>query len=169
MPIPTARLLPVLLVPFFAWRVYRRLRRNIGKQLLIPGRVWGLIAVFGLLSLFVAAASFRQPAALEALAGGLALGVALAFVGLRLTRFEIENGKHCYTPNTHIGVTLSLILIGRVAYRMMFLFGSSDAGMSGPALMQSPLTVFMYGLPAGYYIAYYIGVLQHAGRNRIEA
>ncbi len=93
--------------------------------------------------------------------GGLLLGGLLGFVGLRLTRFETTEEAHFYTPNTHIGIALSLLLVGRMIYRMYF-YGSMGAPMTNhPRPVFGPLTCFIIGLTIGYYVVYYIGLFVH--------
>jgi len=157
----TPSLVPALVLPYLAWRIYRRFHRNVGRQLLHPRRLVAGIVVFGLVSLLLLAFSYSSPPLLAGLGGGLVLGLPLAWCGLRLTRFESNNGgQHFYTPNTYIGVALTLMLAGRVMYRVGVLyFASPEPGSLPPTVMQSPLTLFMVGLTAGYYITYNSGVL----------
>jgi len=143
-----------------AWGFYRRLRRNIGQQLLRRGRIITSIVISFLISVgfFVSYAQF--PKILLALAGGLLLGVLLVLVGLRLTKFETTEQGHFYTPNTHIGIGLSALLAGRILYRMFF-FSTDNPSPNAPQAFQSPLTMFLFGLIAGYYLVYYIGLFVH--------
>jgi hypothetical protein len=163
MPAASPGLLPALLLPFLAWRVYRRFHRNVGRQPLRRGRLLTGIVVFAAISLLLLAVTFSAPRLMGSLGGGLAAGVGLAFVGLRLTRFEIGEDRHFYTPNTYIGVALTLMLAGRILYRFSVLYFSGPAVPAGaPAFMQSALTLAMIGLTAGYYIAYNFGVIRKA-------
>jgi len=50
-------------------------------------------------------------------------------------------------------------LVGRLVYRFMVLSTFSNDPTRPPALMQSALSLCVFGLLAGYYMAYYIGVL----------
>ncbi len=143
-----------------AWGLYRRIRRTIGRQRLRRGRLWFSLVVFSLVSLLLALTSLFHPTLLEGLAGGLLLGGVLGWFGLRLTRFETTPEGHFYTPNAHIGIALSLLLIGRLAYRFWVLDDLATAA-NHPPPMQSPLTLFIFGLLAGYYIIYYLGLLSH--------
>jgi hypothetical protein len=98
-------------------------------------------------------------------AGGIVLGVAFAFLGLHHTRFETTEEGHFYTPNTYIGVALSVLLVGRMAYRSFLLqYATDDKPQLGP--FQSPLTLFMLGLTIGYYLTYYIGLFVHTHDKR---
>ncbi len=166
MPASTRNLIPALLLPWFAWRMYRRFHRNVGRQPLHASRLVTGIVIFGLIAVLLLAVSFAVPHLLAGIGGGLVLGGLLALIGLHLTQFEInQGGPHFYTPNTYIGVGLSLLLAGRILYRIGVLYFSDDALLSSsPALMQSPLTLLTVGLTAGYYIAYNAGVLIRSRR-----
>jgi hypothetical protein len=93
---------------------------------------------------------------------GLALGLPLAWVGFRLTQFESTPEGRFYTPNSTIGILLTILLVVRVAYRLMVLSPLSHDATQSPRLMQSPLSFFVFGLLAGYYMAYYTGVLMRS-------
>ena len=143
-----------------AWSFYRRVRRNIGRQPVRPGRLLAYAVLLGALSLFFALTGLAQPRLLEGLFAGLALGALLALLGLRLTQFETTARGSFYTPNTHIGVILMVIFIGRLVYRLMLVSEFSESAPGQRAdLGQSPLTNFVYGLLAGYYILYNLRVL----------
>ncbi|MDB6094494.1 MAG: hypothetical protein JWM32_2056 [Verrucomicrobia bacterium] len=165
-PATVGSLVPALVLPFIAWRIYRRFHRNVGKQPLHRGRLITGIVVFGLISALLVAASIFTPHVLAGFGGGLALGLPLAWLGLKLTRFETDaSGRHFYTPNTYIGIGLTLLLAGRVVYRLLVLYDNSRALTSTPPnFMQSPLTMVIIGLTAGYYITFNSGVLIKAGK-----
>ena len=107
---------------------------------------------------------------LEGVGAGVAIGLALAWLGLRLTRFE-KTAEGCfYVPNTTIGIGISVLFIGRLIYRFGTLYLSS--GRLDPAAMQSfgssPLTLAIFGVVATYYSAFSIGVLLWYRRVRDE-
>ncbi len=85
--------------------------------------------------------------------------MALAFVGLKLTNFETTAQGRFYTPNPYIGTALTVLLAARLVYRLIVLSNSSQNPTQPPPLMQSSLTLCVFGILAGYYMAYYIGVL----------
>lgn len=161
MAAPTTVLVPAVISSLVVWRVYRRVRRNIGRQPFQPRRLWVRIGIFGLISVLLAGLSLEQIRVLLGLAAGLVPGMVLAWFGLRLTRFEVTVEGRFYTPNLYVGLVLSLLMVGRLVYRLTLLYGPSrTAGQPAPAqFMQSPLTMFIFGLMAGYYIVYYLGVL----------
>jgi uncharacterized membrane protein YidH (DUF202 family) len=151
---------PILVGGLFAWSIYRRVRRNIGRQKLRPRRITVSIVILSVISLVLFSLSLGYPPLLLGFGGGLLLGVPLGFVGLRLTRFETTEAGHFYTPNTQIGIALSLLFIGRMAYRF-WRFHDTLAASNGPPPFQSPLTYFIIGMTAGYYLVFYIGLFVH--------
>jgi hypothetical protein len=163
----TAPVVPILFGGLIAWSIYRRVRRNIGRQKLRPVRIIISIVVFSLISLVFLALSLQLPKLLPGIGGGLLLGVLLGFVGLRLTKFETTDEGHFYTPNTHIGVALSVLFVGRLIYRFWVLNDAATAG-NHPPPFQSPLTFFIFGLIAGYYIVYYAGLFVHTHDKKLS-
>ena len=150
-----------------AWRIYKRIRRNIGRQPLRPRRSITSIIILSVFSVVIVYISLHQPRLLLGIGGGLLLGVLLGLIGLRLTRFETTAAGHFYIPNTPIGVALSLLLVGRLAYRFMVLRDVATAP-NHPSPMQSPLTFFVFGLTAGYYIVYQTGLFIHSRDKNVS-
>jgi len=153
-------------IPLILWRVYARVRRNIGRQRSRAWRHWFGVTLFPLLVLLFALVALRSPLAEGALWGGVAVGVALAIAGLRLTRFERTADGFFYTPNAYIGVGLSLLLVGRILYRMTQVYGGTAAATaaSHPDFARSPLTLVIFGMVAGYYATYAAGLLRWRSR-----
>ncbi len=162
-------LVTVMLLALIGWRLYARVRRNIGRQRLSRVRPWITVVVFPLIIALLAFAARGQPTNLAYLALGLALGVGLGLFGLRLTRFEVTSEGLFYTPSAHIGIALSLLVIGRVVYRYSLsgLPGSSP-GAAPPATL-TPLTLLLVGMLGGYYCVYAVGLLRWSLRNRAPA
>lgn len=156
-----------VMIGVFAWSIYRRMRRNIGRQPLHPRRAIKSIVILSLVSVLIVGTSLQNANLLLGFGGGLLLGVALGFAGLRLTRFETNNEGHFYTPNTPIGVALSLLLVGRIAYRL-WVFRDISAAQNHPPPMQSPLTFFIIGLTVGYYLVYQTGLFIHSRDKNIS-
>ena len=157
----TSPTIPILFGGLIAWSLYRRVRRNIGRQKLRPRRSIIFLVIFSLVSLFMIVASLQNPNLLSGFGGGLLLGGLLGLVGLRFTKFETTDEGHFYTPDLRIGVAISLLLAGRLLYRFWVLRDVAAAPPHPPP-MQSPLTFFIIGLTFGYYIVYYTGLLVHA-------
>ncbi len=168
----TGEAVPILIGGLFAWSIYRRVRRNIGRQKLRPRRIITSITIFSVIGVLLAAGSLQNPNLLYSLSGGLLLGGVLGVIGLRLTRFETTADGHFYTPNAHIGVALSMLLVGRMIYRFILLnssMGALQANHPPPPPLQSPLTDFIIGLTFGYYIVYYIGLFVHTHDRKPDA
>jgi hypothetical protein len=160
MPINPNKFLPVVILAVVALRVYGRVRRNIGRQPLQPKRLKARIAIYAVVTLLLVAVSITiSPRMLIGLGSGLALGALLALAGLRLTRFETVAEGRFYTPNLYFGAGLSILLVARLGYRLMVLSDVSQDAPAPPGLMQSALTFCVVGLLAGYYMAYFTGVL----------
>jgi hypothetical protein len=108
--------------------------------------------------------------------GGVLIGIALAIWGASRTRFLTEKGVRYYIPHTYTGIAVSLLFIGRLAYRFVQASSSGALGgaaamppsaapatmppMAGPqAMVASPLTVGIFFVLIGYYVCYYSWVL----------
>lgn len=160
---------PILMTAFVAWAIYRRVRRNIGRQKLKPGRMKVRVGIFGLIGLLSLAAYAHNVEMAGALLAGFVGGGALAWLGLRHTRFETTPQGNFYTPHTYIGLFVSMLLLARIAYRFVVVYPAMQAAhqaSSDPfaAYQKSPLTLAIFGLVIGYYVAYYAGILTHAGK-----
>jgi hypothetical protein len=165
-------LILALLVPFIAWRIYKRVRRNIGRQRSRAWRHWAGTLLCPLLLAIFALAAMRSPSAEGALTAGAAVGIGLGVWGLRITRFEHAAEGYFYTPNAYLGIGLSLLLVGRVVYRFAELYaagGGLAPGASAQDFARSPLTLAILGLVFGYYAAYSAGLLRWRLRARRDA
>jgi hypothetical protein len=150
------------------WSLIRRVRRNIGKQKLSPARAIRSIIILSVISILIGSQSLQNPNALLGFGGGILAGALLGLLGLRLTKFETNAEGHFYIPNTHIGIALSLLFVGRIIYRLIPR-NSADAAQNHPQLFQSPLTLVIFGLTVGYYIVYQIGLFIHSRDKNLSA
>ena len=151
----------LVLLPLLAWRIYSRIQRIVGRQKLSRRRAWSTLTVFPVLIAALAYAAHANPQALVGLASGLAGGAVLAAYGLRLTRFEVTPEGLYYTPSAHLGIALSLLLVGRILYRLVEIYRLDPAvSPAATSLAFSPLTLLVVGLLAGYYMAYAIGLVR---------
>jgi hypothetical protein len=162
-------LVPVGIGILIAWRLWYRVRRMVGRQKLSPRRAWVTVILFpAVLALLAFSVWMSRSHELESLyvslAGGIAAGIALGVVGLRLTRFETTGEGIYYTPNAHLGIALSALLIARIGWR--FLSGGFAIPVEGapppppPAL--TPLTLLLIGTLGGYYTTYAVGLLRRS-------
>ncbi len=158
---PATLLLPAGIAALIAWRVYRRVRRMVGRQRFSGTRAWLTVVFFPLLVGLLLLGSLAHPEAALCLAGGVLVGCVLGWYGIRFTRFEQTPLGLFYTPNAHIGIALSLLLVGRLAYRGIVLYAASGAiAGDSAAFARSPLTLAIFGTVAGYYVAYAVGLLR---------
>jgi hypothetical protein len=149
------------IIALVAWRIYTRVRRLVGRQQLSRFRPWVSVILFPLLILFLLLGSVAYAAGALAELAGVAIGIALGIYGIRSTSFENTQAGLYYTPNAHIGIALSLLIVGRVAYRVVQLYLSTASFTEQPVnLARSPLTLLIIGTVAGYYATYAFGLLR---------
>nr|WP_167253796.1 DUF1453 domain-containing protein [Dyella sp. SG562] len=167
-------MIPALMVPLAAFAIYRRVRGNFGPQPIRRKRMMARVAIFAVLAVVFALTGLYDPMLLAGLAGGIAGGAVLGLAGLRLTRFgQNEQGADVYIPNPWIGAALTVLLIGRLAWRFLEVMPqikdpalAATAGHAPP--VGSPLTLAVFGLMVGYYLVYFIGLLVHHRRFQRE-
>jgi len=145
----------LVMLPLIGWRMYSRIRRMVGRQRSTSVRPWITVVALPILLSLIALASMAHPATLGALLGGIAAGIVLGVYGLKLTKFEKTAEGLFYTPNAHLGIALSLLLVGRVIYRVVQVSTVATANSFG----SSPFTMAILGTLAGYYVSYAIGHL----------
>lgn len=163
-------LVPALLVPLIGYRIYRRVRKTIGRQPIEPKRMIVRIVVLSAAATAFLLLTFRDTALFGAVAGGLVLGVIVALVGLHLTQFELSAQGSFYTPNRYIGVAVSALLVGRIVYRIFAAMPAAQFTAQhatnpddfAPLRQGNPLTMVILMLTIGYYLAYFAGVLLKA-------
>ena len=159
-------IVPIVVAPLIVWRLYARTRRSFGRQPIQPRRMWTRVGFLAVVAVLVAAQGFVHPRLAVGLGVGLVGGIALGLLAFKLTRFEIDGQNDCYFPNPWIGMALTALLLGRLLYRFMVLYPQMSHGAAGDyaAYQRSPLTMAIFGLLIGYYIAYYAGLLLHHRR-----
>lgn len=160
---------PYLITAVVVWILYRRLRRSFGRQRVREGLMWLRIGILTTVAALAAVSMAHDVSVLAALLAGIAVGAALGYVGLRYTRFEVTPNGRYYTPHTYIGVAVTALLIGRLLYRFLAVYdGTLPAAASrglAASYQGSPFTLAVFGALVGYYVLYYLGVLQ---RTRIS-
>jgi len=144
---------PYLFTGLLGLAYLRRIAGNFGRQ---PWRPVRTGIRLGLLSLALVALLFAAafvPGAGLSVGIGLAAGATLAFFALRHNHADIVDGKRGYTPNPWIGGALSLLLVGRLAWRMgrvdMATMTGSGAGFGQQA---SPLTLGIAATLVAFYV-----------------
>jgi hypothetical protein len=164
-PQATHALTTAAIIALIAWRLYARIRRNIGRQRLSPVRPWITLVLFPTLIVFLGLATRMALIKEEALLGGIVLGIALGVLGHRLTKFEVTPEGLFYIPSAHLGILLSTVFVCRIAYRFL-VNGIPDGGGFGGRQPITPLTLVIFGTLAGYYCTYAVGLLRWSFSTR---
>ncbi len=157
-PIAPSAFTPVLLMAGIGWIYYRRIRRQFGRQQWRPGAGrWVRMILLALLLVGVCVAASTIANAWLPVAAGIAIGALLGWLALRHTHIETVDGTRWYTPNPWIGGALSLLLVGRLAWRWSqwgFMTGGSAAAMQ----QGSTLTLAFVSTLLAYYLVQGIGL-----------
>ncbi|MFA6229208.1 MAG: DUF1453 domain-containing protein [Rhodanobacter sp.] len=160
----------LIMLPLLALIVWRRVSRTFGRQPIRRKRMIARIAMFAVIGALLALSGFHHVALAEGLLGGALIGGSIGMIGLRLTRFEVDPVKgDCYVPNPWIGALLTVLLLGRLAWRLMELWPLMQQSAATPDMppmgyTSSPLTMLVIGLLVGYYIVFFSGLLIHHRR-----
>ena len=151
----------LIVIPLLAWRLYSRFRRLVGRQRFSRIRQFILLGIFIPLIALLAYAVRNHAEILAALGGGMAAGALLAQYGLRQTRFEPTPPVYYFRPDTYLGVGLFLLFFGRILYRLIEIYLLAPPGApSYTDLSHSGVTLAIFGLLAGYRMAYAVGLLR---------
>ena len=191
MPPDFSQIGPFLFAALIVFAIYRRLRRSFGRQLLRPGRMTLRMVLLAAVGCALLPMALRSAQYLWAELAGAALGIGLGLWGAERTRFMTYDGRLHYVPHTYTGIAISLLFLGRLAFRGVQVYAgvqaphAADAGgayvadAANPSLafaptsmVRSPLTVGIFFVLAGYYLWYYGSVLwksKHLKAEDIEA
>jgi hypothetical protein len=154
--------------------IYRRFRRNFGKQRLRPGYLIFRMVLLGVVgALLVLSSLFSTEMALVTMLGA-GIGVALALWAAKHTKFLSEDGVLYYIPHTYTGMVVSALFLGRLIYRFVVLsqskfsvaatdsnMGPGDFGGMG-TIYHNPVTRLVFFILIGYYVYYYWYVLHES-------
>jgi hypothetical protein len=166
---------PFLFAALVVFAIYRRFRRSFGRQPLRPARMTVRMVLLGVLVCLLVPAALRSAQFLTAELTGAALGIGLGVWGSQRTRFLTHDGRLYYVPHTYTGIAVSLLFLGRLAFRLMQAYGVDHATHAAAAnayaaadpaqafapasMVRSPFTVGVFFVLAGYYLYYYGWVL----------
>jgi len=185
MPTDFSQFGPFLLAAFVMFILYRRLRRNFGRQVLQPARMKIRIVLFAVIGCALLPTALRSAAFLGAEIAGIAVGAALAVWGAERTRFLMYDGRLHYVPHTYTGIAVTVLFFGRIVYRFIQIYGGAHGltasggpgaggamdpgyGFSGASMVRSPLTVGLLYVVIGYYVCYYVLVLRKSTQIKPE-
>jgi hypothetical protein len=170
---------PICIALLVVFLVYRRFRRNFGKQPLRPVRMRVRIVILLIVAGLLLPVALRSAAFVSALFLGLGSGIALAIWGASRTGFVKDSNQQLYyVPHLYTGVAVSLLFLGRLVYRLLQAYGNvhaQAAGLGSPdqavtpaSMVRSPLTVGLFFVLMGYYVCYYSIVLWKSQRINAE-
>jgi Protein of unknown function (DUF1453) len=156
--------------------IYRRFRRNFGRQPLRPKRMLVRMAIFAIIGLLLAPAALRSMDGALAIGVGLALGLGLGVWAGKCTRFERHQDHLYYIPHTYTGMVVSALFLGRLIYRFLIPHdgyspmeaAAHGAGAALGSLYQNPLTLSIVFVLIGYYLYYYGYVLWESNHLKPE-
>lgn len=159
-PMNVTTLALLVLTPLLVWRVYTRLKAQMGRTRSIMSRHYTGVLVFTAMILVPASSLFDRPLPLAALAAGTAAGIAYAVWGLRLTRFEDTNEGYFFTPNARLGIVVAMLLVARVLYIGVEIYANQGSGVPLPRFTDSPLSMLIVGVTAGYFDTFSVALLR---------
>ena len=158
-------IITVLFVGLAVWMMYRRVRRNFGRQPISEARLGVRTVLLAVIGALMVKATGGQAVPLGALAGGAAVGAVIGFFALRHTTFEATPEGRFYTPHTYFGLAVTALVLGRLGYRMLQVYGTAAASTAAnpdplAGLQSNPVTLGVFGLLIGYYVLFNVGVIR---------
>jgi hypothetical protein len=149
---------------FIGFIIYRRTKRTIGFQKLSRRRLMFRTIMFGVLGLVILGLGFLHPIFFVADAIGLVGGVALGLVAIRHTRFEKREDVWFYRTHLWVEITVLVLFLGRVAYRMLFIVSANSPNAMNPndpsQLAKDPLTAGIFFVIVSFYLLYFVYLLK---------
>jgi len=162
---------PFLVSALVIFAIYRRFRRSFGRQLLGPGRMTVRVALLAVAGCALLPMALRSAQYLWSELAGATLGVGLGVWSAGRTRFLMHGGRLQYVPHTYTGIVVSLLFLGRLAFRVAQAYTGSQA-FAPTSMVSSPLTIGIFFVLVGYYLWYYAWMLwksKHLQPEDIEA
>ena len=163
---------PPLIAAVVVYAVYRRFRRNFGRQPLQAGRMILRIVLLAVVVCALLPLALRSSQFLASELVGAAFGLGLGVWGAQQTRFLMFGGRMHYVPHTYTGIAVSLLFLGRLAFRAVQVYTGGQAAhldsaravdpspaFAATSMVRSPLTVGIIFTLAGYYLLYYGWIL----------
>ncbi|HEY4128672.1 MAG TPA: hypothetical protein VGN70_11535 [Gammaproteobacteria bacterium] len=172
---------PAIFMGFVLFILYRRFRRNFGKQKLNRGYMLFRMVVLCVLGVLLLIPTFFSQELAVMTIIGTAAGVCLGVWAARHTRFMREDGVLYYLPHSYVGMIVTALFVGRLGYRILMMSqphmmngvtmdmnpGMSDlGGMS--TIYHNPWTRLVFFILIGYYVYYYWFVLHESKQLKPE-
>ncbi|SEC57326.1 hypothetical protein [Paenibacillus sp. GP183] len=148
--------------------IYRRTKKTIGFQKLSRNRLMFRTIMFGILGLVILGLGFIHPIFFVADAVGLVGGIALGLIAIRHTRFEKREDIWFYRTHLWVEITVLVLFLGRIAYRLLFIVSASSPNAMNPAdpsqISKDPLTAGIFFVIVSFYLLYFVYLLKEEGK-----
>jgi hypothetical protein len=149
---------------FIGFIVYRRTKRSIGFQKFSRRRLLFRTILFGFLGIVILGFGFVHPIHFVADALGLIGGIALGLIAIKHTQFEKRENAWYYRTRLWVEVTVLLLFLGRIAYRMLYIFSSGQVDTVRAAdpsqFIKDPVTSGIFFIIVTYYVLYFGYILK---------
>ncbi|WP_369936045.1 hypothetical protein [Xanthomonas tesorieronis] len=152
-----ALLTPYLATAGIGWLYYRRIRRYFGRQPWQPRRTVARLLLLSLAAAGLTYLAMVVPQVRLGMVMGVLAGAALGAFALHHTRIDVVEGRRHYTPNPWIGAGLSVLLLGRLAWR--WASGAFSGGGAQSLQNASPLTLAIAAALIAYSLVHTGGLL----------
>jgi membrane protein CcdC involved in cytochrome C biogenesis len=164
-----------LTVPIIAllviFALYRRIRRTVGAQDLIPRRLRARSYIFIVIGILLLFSSYKYPIAYVSDAVGIILGLVLSYFAIKTTQFEHRERGWVYRPNGWIGGIVLALFFARIIYRFYEAYhmmqnghgtGANAANSMQSNLIGDPWTAGMIFILFSYYPCYFLFLARKA-------
>ena len=163
----TPTLVLLILTPLLVWRIYSRLKRLMLRQPSLLWRHWLGATALPVATVIVAVNALPNMLGLAILSLCVSAGAWLSVSGLRLTRFEHVGKEFFFTPNRRLGLLIAMLFVARLMYRGFEVYVNYSEGVPTPQdFANNPITLAAFGLLAGYFTGYSVGLVRWRRANR---
>ncbi|AEW04775.1 hypothetical protein Sulac_1278 [Sulfobacillus acidophilus DSM 10332] len=146
--------------------IYWRARRNLGPQIVRPGVLIGRVVLSGGLGLLLVGGVAEDGILWAGMAIGAGVGIVLAVLSLRHTRFTVQPPVVQYQANPYIGGAVIGVTVLRIIDDALFPVTVTSARPSHVLVagMKGAVTEFFLLLFLAYWFGYSLGLLRAAHR-----
>ncbi|MGB9992500.1 hypothetical protein [Pseudoduganella rhizocola] len=153
----------LVLIPLLVWRIYMRLKPLFARQESLMWKHWTGAAGFPFLVLMSAIATRNDVLALSCLGAGVLGGGWAARYALHKTRIETQGIRFFFKPYQRFGMVICMLFAARILSMGVELYMNRQSASPQPLtremVLLHPLTMASFGLLAGYFGYYSIGML----------
>ncbi|GEO24596.1 hypothetical protein AAC03nite_03810 [Alicyclobacillus acidoterrestris] len=141
---------------------YRRIRRNIGFQVLRTRQMMTRSIIFMVIGVLLLAATIVHPICYISDAIGICIGLVLAFFAIRTTQFQYQNERWTYRPNVWVGSIVIVMFLARIVYAFYYAYHTAAVhpGAGSPVAQNpyigDPWTSGIIFILFAYYPCYFL-------------